>query len=412
MSAIDYSLAEVNTQQTTTTSASYVDISGAAISSASFTTGKKYWVVVKAMGGNNTGGGHVRFQVVHGSTAFAESEMVGSATAANRTSLYMFQTVWTAVASEGVKLQFRTSGGTTMFADFISLFVMNLSDDLTENTDWYFNERATDDSLSTTPTSGGSVTFTPGTASEDWLVASYAQITHGNTSSTAISSLARSGEGTSTTPSTNRFAANSSQTYTQWLVRPFTLGAVSNTFTEQSSANTGTAHTRLHSSIFVLNLHKFYTHATAYTDADVALSATDYATVVQTVDITPPTTDVLWFGQYCFDVGHYGRLFKLRHQGYRVGDSQVDLPTGQTTAAYIVTGGQMGTAEEFPVGWIAKSATTSGNTYRSDLDASADSVSGTPTAQHRSLVAWTAELAAAAPPSAGVLARGLTKTFV
>src|SRR5690242_645845 len=78
---IAHSYVEVTTQQTTT-STSYIDVPGAAITSGNFTAGKKYLLYLTAQANENSSG-VVRVKAQHGTTDFAESEgimvSVGSA---------------------------------------------------------------------------------------------------------------------------------------------------------------------------------------------------------------------------------------------------------------------------------------------------------------------------------------------
>jgi hypothetical protein len=173
----------------------------------------------------------VYLRVVHGSTAFDDSEQLWANSASTRRTPYFWWTVWTAVSGEDINLQYRSnsSNNPTASLDFIVLLAINLSH---ENTDWVYAERSTDDALTTTFLDGASITFTPGSAS-DWLVLTNGQYTSSADTVSHISRLQRSGEASSSVPEARRemIAAGESTRRSQVsLARIFSLGASSNTF--------------------------------------------------------------------------------------------------------------------------------------------------------------------------------------
>jgi hypothetical protein len=382
MAAIAHAFTEQNTAQTTTGTA-YGDVTGASIASGSFVAGKKYLIFITAQVSNNTAGEQVGLIATHGTTDFAESELVFDVISANERATYGWFTVWTAVSGEGIKLRFKASAGTSA-ADQIAIFAMNLSDNLTENTDWFFNERATDDALTATPVVGASITFTPETASQDWLVLSYAQVDPTATNTTPESSLQESVGGT-TTPSAGYEVADATGIIQYPLARVFSLSAASHQFNEVSISESST-HTRLHSSMFILNLNKFKNHANAYTDAGVTLSTTDYATQLQTISITPDVAGDVWMGAYWTFVGGS----TIREGEFRVQLDGSDQPAGQTTDNYQFDYGNDATDVDPVILTTLASLTAAAHTI--DLDASSDGATGIPQGGHRTLWAVTMEL--------------------
>lgn len=383
--AIAHTFVEQNTNQTTA-STTYVDVTGASIASGSFTTGKKYLLYITAQA-NEDSTGVMRIKTVHGSTDFAESIFVGSVAGATHRQSYGFLTVWTAVAAEGVKLQFNVSAGNVNL-DQIAMLAVNLSDDVVENTDWVFAELATDEPLGATPDDGASVTFTPGTAGHDWLVLSFSNIDSTDATIPMISRIERSGEASAVVPEA-RVVVGTAVFQSILLARAYNLGASSNTFKEVSAA-TGTAHTRLHSSIFVLNLNKFRNHTFAYTEADAALSATDYATLLQTASITPDVACDVWIVTYWgFDDNSISREAESRIQL-----DNVDQPAAQTTDNYQFIISNIDVTDEEPM-FQQTLASLTAAAHTIDLDASSDSVTSAPAGQNNFIMAVTMELPAA-----------------
>lgn len=395
MSAINHASAEQNSAQTRA-AGTYAAITGASIASGSFTAGKKYLLLITAQMKNDTAGALVKVKTVHGSTDFAESEQIHEPQAATEWGVYQFFDVWTAVSSEDVHLEFSTGGTGTARVDQVAMHHINLSDDVTENTDWFLGSRSNDDTLSTTPTDGGAITFTPGGAS-DWLVLTYAQIDVNSTSAQAQSFIERSGEASSSAPRAGYESGNTGAVQGYMLLRAYALTAVSNTFKERSQTSTGTGHVRLHSKVFALNLEKFRNHAFQYVNGDQALSATAYATQLATVSITPAvSSDVLVLAFHGAARKNTGR-----EEQWRVQVDNADQPAGQTTDAYIFDPGT-DAIDEGPLPLVTLVAGMTAAAHTIDLDASADSATAAPAGKDACLVAFTLELAS----SAATLAAG------
>lgn len=360
---VPHAFTEVNTEQSTT-STTYVDVSGASITSGNFTAGKDYFIqFCGQFSEDGSSFGWVR--AVHGSTAFAESEQTfyRSSTNIDNTAMCWF-TVWTAVSSEDFKIQYRHNSGTqTVTANFVAMVAIQLSDYLTSGTDYCFAESATDEALSTTPDDGGSCTVTP-SASSTWLAMTYAQVERSDITTRTISRIVRSGEASSTLPQGNILPeASASELWGQYLSRTFTFGASSNTIKEQSEAS-ATANTRYHSSVFILNLSKFAARAGAYTEAATSLTTTTM-TQVQTASISPTTTgDVLIGVSFILD-----KTASSSDVEFRVQVDNTDQPAGQTTQDYDMDSyNTTDTANDIPIGFLTLANLSSGP-HTIDLDA-------------------------------------------
>lgn len=398
--AIEHAVAEI-TSNVSTTSSSFTGVTGASLSSGSFTAGKKYLVrVVARFAASSTVDGEVR--VVHGTTGFAGSQSWLQGGNSGNSFSYQFVYVWTAVSSEGLALQFRSrTGGNTINCDFASVFVMNLSDALTENTDWVFNENTTAttvDATLNTYKDGASVTFTP-SGSSDWLVLSTVRMDAGAQASNYP--LVRLNSGGATTPLGSLDIFNSGlDELVYGLERVFSLTATSTTMKAQYAASANAQSMQhLNSTIFALNLSKFKTAASAYTDGTTNLSATNFATNLQALAITPAVQGDVWIGgMWSFSQGSATRTAKQRLQV----DSS-DAPAGQTAAAYVYTKSSDPRDEGMYVQGLVSNMTAASHTV--NLDGSADSTTGTPLGRYRTLWAVTMELASSG--GGGLLLRGV-----
>ncbi|KKK98073.1 hypothetical protein LCGC14_2646410, partial [marine sediment metagenome] len=333
MAEIPHTYVEQTTQQTHTGDTNWTDISGAAIASGSFTTGRKYLLVFMGMVNTNLAAATaVGIRALHGSIAFSNSDLIVEPQQGSSRHTYHFMTVWTAVSGEGVKLQFQTNdGAATVRANQLTLFSMEISEQLVENTDWFFDEVIASTALPATWTSinNATKTFTPA-AGDDWLVITSSLILPGATNRNFQVRIERTGEASTIEPQFSQEGENiATDRFLFGLVRVFdNLGAVSQTFTEQSAQDgAGTNGTRERSAIFILNLNKFARHSSAYTEAEIDLAASpDYDTEVQTISITPTVLGDVWvLGSWAFGPDLVGIYCKGRLQV-----DQVDQPPGQT----------------------------------------------------------------------------------
>ena len=390
MAEIAHAYVEQLTQQTTT-SASFVDVTGMSITSASFVAGQKYLIMVSGYTQHAASTDEGQVQMVHGSTAFADSNVRHNqqTATANQVRQYFWFTVWTAVASEGVKMQFLANAG-TMKVNQTTLFVMRLDADLTENTDWFYNENGTDTVLSTTDssTNNASVTFTP-VASHDWLVLSGSR-----ESTTNIANGMRSRQvSTGTIADTNPFVTSVIDATTEVLflslIRAYpALAASSQSFTEKSSESAGVTATRDLSKIFVLDLNKFTAHAVTYTGAAAALGTVSYGTNVATVSFDPTaTTDCVVIGATTFDGNTGGRTNRQRVQV-----AAVSAPN--STDQNLDNVNNNGPDEDAHYIMFMDSMTSGAKTI--NVDGSTDNVTGAPASKNRQIAAFTTLLAGGA----------------
>ncbi len=381
---VPHAFTEQNTEQTTS-STGLVDVPGASIDSSNFVAGRKYLIHITAQITDTVGAGGADVIAVHGSTTFNESEFFFVPGTTGERATYSWFTVWTAVGGEGIKLQFAAGASSTVSIDQIAMLALELTGrDLLENVDWAFAERPNNDALSSAFLDGASLTFTPPKAG-DWLVLSYAQFDINTNTASIISRINAAGDVTDVVPEA-RWEPVAVATGEQIQVsRVYALTAQSNTFKEQAATSVdATGDVRLHSAIFALNLSRFMAHGNAFTAADLALSATNYATLLQTISITPPdvASDV-WIGaSWGFDKNNASRVAK-----FRVQVDSADQPPGQTTDNYTFDFGA-DLSDEDPIALMTVE-NLSAAAHTVDLDASVDSTTGAPTGQYRTLWAVT-----------------------
>ena len=149
---IPFTFIEQTDEQTHTGDFVWTDIPGATIDSGNFTTGRKYLILTSVWFDSGSSGNNAALVVQHGSTNFTESfTSLESANSPRQYKITWF-TVWTAVASEGIKMQQRLyeNSGATVRSDQIKLLAIELSEELNEGTDWTFSHDSSSRSLDTT----------------------------------------------------------------------------------------------------------------------------------------------------------------------------------------------------------------------------------------------------------------------
>lgn len=393
MAEIPHTFVEQTTTQTHTGDTMFTDIPGASIASGSFTTGRKYLLIFSCQ--SSIDGSTINFfnSCFHGSTEFPNAQRQLEAASSDVKYPYTWFTVWTAVASEGVKMIHAvSSSGGTVSSDQITLKSIEISEDLTEGTDWYFNERTASDSLSTTWTATNPTVTVSANGTDDWLVIAVSDIRPGATNVNFLTRLNL--DDTTLTPvcSQEGEELNKNQ-YIQFLSRVYTPSSGSRVFEAEASNESGSTGTREHGSIFAMNLNKFDVHSFTRVAGPTALDTNDSLvtspTQIATTTIVPSaSTDVFSMAFWVYDPGGTGRNTKSRMQL-----ANADQPPTQTSDAY-----------DFMRGWDADDQhtmavfivdTLSASTAI-DLDASANAAGDSLDAF---VLAFTMELAAGGSPT-------------
>ncbi len=278
------------------------------IASTNFTAGKKYLIVINfsILIGTDTNQ-NAMARVLHGNAVFSDS------TFRHRTRTYLsghcghgyhYWTVWQAVSGEDIRIEVTqpTAVATDVYTEEYEAFIINLSDDLSEGTDWSYQAETHSGDVPDSWTPGASVTFDG--ANHDWLVlglcrfvlngtASYYAIrTEDFTDGKVYSQIAYLGADVNDyRPIMNMVGLTN--------VGPnHTVGVTA----ISTSAN---RHDWSDSKIFVLDLNKFQDHWTGYSTTSVSLSVLNgvYEVYGKGDYLTSQTGNVLIWSQEVADVG-------------------------------------------------------------------------------------------------------------
>jgi len=392
--------AHANRQVVTVTT--MTDVTSATISSASFVTGKRYYIEVTALLDNSNLAGGAKVQALHGTTAWTDSlwdfepNNVASTTAGRMP--YNWWIVWTAVSGEGIKLQFASEiAGNTTGIDQINIVAMKLDDDLTKGTHWDVTETAANTTIPATANTDTSfnnavVSITPPVANDIWLVKSKAAITNSLLTVSNGSRIVSTGTVTATTPFTLLEGEDATNDrYVFVVARTYQLGAVAQTFTEKSFCNgASSAGTRTMSGIFVLNLSKFKNFNHTYSETVTALNnATIFSINVASITFTPAQVGDVWStGTLVWDPNAGVTAPNL---SYRMRIDAADQPPNTTTKAYTSVGVH-DAGDELAFAIQSMDSLTAAS-HTTTMDASAGASGGQ--VKGRCLVSVTMELAAA-----------------
>jgi len=248
------------------------------IASTTFTAGKKYLLGVNFSITNiSSNAAQHMARVRHGAAAFDGSGMTwedARVIAAHIGHAYNYFTVWTAVAGEDINVDVSVYGGTdrTINTEGYEAFVLKLSDDLAENTDWFFSTASHAGNLPNVWTTTGASVVLPG-GGKNWLILGLGHFLSDSTSADLMMRL---------------FNATSSAEYANVRYetedindeRPvmLMLGAnvvATSTWRVDARVDTANTHDWDYSQIFALNLDKFRDQTIGYSANSVALSALD-----------------------------------------------------------------------------------------------------------------------------------------
>lgn len=324
---IDHFASTPVTTRVSTTSSTYVDVPGAVIAASDLTVGKQYFIVATGSFDLATATAEGFVRLVNGTTLVNRSESGFTTNQANAHFPYSYVGVITAVSGQDVTLQYRNSDNVTAIGgNLIQLSAINISDALTTGTDVKWAESTALTTLTGAFQDGASITFTPATAAQDWLVFSSAHYQTPSVTASVVSGLRRSGEDVGTDPEVQMEGEDSAQDkYRLTVAKVLTLGANSNTFAEQSK-NTGSGGPRDGSFVFALRLNAFAAHGFAYDNSDLPLGTTAFGTLLGSTGLTSTVDGDIWA------LGSFGWTPNSLISGFaRLRQNGSDAPTGQST---------------------------------------------------------------------------------
>ena len=401
-----------------TTSASYANTS-TSIPASAFVAGKRYLILARSEIRVNALGARGGIRLVHGTDNFDGAEHLFAPTInINEWSPWFYFGVWEAVSGEAVTVQTKSNGTARTDHQFTSILAIRLDDSgLVEGTDWHWDERTTDDTLTTSLQTGGSITFTPATGGQNWLVMSRSRLSHDFAADEFVSRLDRTGEVTANFEmvSGGSSAGDARVVPVLWIGA---LGAVSQTFREQSRrvGTGGATAARAGSAVFALNLSKFDVASFVSTDAHVdVVDSSQYGTQTATVSHTQVVAagKVLVLAQQAMDPQDTSvnpKFFYNRLQRANVDVFSEDGTTNTYSGAnggrtHYPNPGDQSPGQVWP--WTHCSLETLGaGASAFDMDASISAANSGRGVKWRRILALSLDVTAGAPPGGGTSTSG------
>jgi hypothetical protein len=374
---------------------------GPSIASGNFTAGNKYLIIATAQATYGNVGGVAGLRIEHGSTAFGTSEWEFEPQTDPQTDrwIYAWFTVWTAVASEGLSWESIRRTLNTGAADTMTIVAIEISEDLTEGTDWDYDENLTGNtSLGTTftTTNNASLTFTPNGTDQYWFMCG-ARVDPGAANKQMETSMFKDG---SVWPTNNLHSQEGEDTTDEKQMHYIAFSEVpsnaSHTYTSRSRVDGtgGSTGDRLDARMFWLRLNALRNFAVNADDANfvVGVSQAVWQTI-ETVSIDPDVTGDVFI---TCSMKFYHPSSQVSSKFIRQQVANVDQPAGQTsggTGTYDF-GSQWDNDDRFNFCLFTVESLT--NNTAIDLDGDSSSTVGTWQTETRLVLAFTMELPAAA----------------
>jgi hypothetical protein len=406
MAAAQALYAETIADITATGDGTWVDC--ALIAAASFTASRKYLIIAIADLEGSGGAAEHWCRLVHGTTPtlFTDADYIlDPGSGANGGMICSWMYIYTQPGTtELVKLQIQGEGVNVATCKFSQIVAINLDDVGTEGTQFISGESLTDTTTTTTKTAHSSITVT-GDGVKDWLVIGHvvqappSAVADGNdfladlfesVGATAAPSLDIEGEDADAGDEQRNFI----------LVRYFpALSSGSHTFSVRI-AHAGASFTVLSSRLIAIDLSTFAQHAGSYTDGAVSPAASPTFTNVATLSFTPAVTGN-WFylatatGDMAAGTAELNERLQDDDDG-SMGSDPTYGDDAPNAPAYDAT-------DDIPHAIMKMKSLTSGASRTINYDFTR--AVSTPDVKHRNLVAFSLELAGAAPEGQPTLLR-------
>ena len=321
--------------------------SDAHIASTFFNTDDEYLIIATCQFGCDSGQEKADVRLVHGSTEF-DGSLRRHEFAARKPGLdygyssYMYMTMYAPSTAEVVKIQYRRQDSDAVDArlDQVCIFVINLTEDLTENTDWWYSESTSTQDISMSYGDVVSKTFTP-TNAGDHLVIFGGQNNVGSTGINYYYRLKATGTVSTSEPEYQREAEDSQEKRGFYGMRVLDFDVESQSISLQAKDD-DYIHQVLFANVFILDLSAFDGHSVStYTSAQTSLTDTFSELDSVTHNKTSGNHFVLSTPRKSYVSGTGDR----RSMTIRLQDPSSDTPEGTTGSSWTNDDRDINTAE-------------------------------------------------------------------
>ncbi len=315
-----------------------------------FISGRDYLIISTASFGGDLSSATVDIFTAHNETKFdgglkiiEPSNGLGAEciTPNDDINKYFFWTLWSPIGSEanediviGVN---STNSPSFVQYDDVTMTIIELSEQLTQDVDWFHNSNTTDNiikfnSTAFNSTNNAIIQFTPEENNEDWLIFGTNTI---DTASAVVSYLTRlfvNGTETDLPEIHQEGEDPTAEKFVQTFARVLTLPNSTQVIEVQANLDADIAgiHTREFSAVFALNLDKFVDHSFVWSPAVLDVTHVgSFGTLVDSISITPSSNNT-----DTFILADIGTRETEEQINLRLQVDNVDDPTGQTAQEY------------------------------------------------------------------------------
>lgn len=370
-----------------TSAASYVDCGE--IAAGSFTASAKYFLIANILFEGSSASNDVNIRWCHGpdgsETDFTDGTWRRDSQGGSNGNCFGGIQVFTQPGSaEQVKLMIKAvATPNTVVANLGQIFALDLTD-LTENTDYYFNEHTTDDATMTTTYEDGASITVVGNSSDTWWVCG--DVVRNTGATTVLDQHRLNLDGN--TAHTYLNEGDDTADVNSWLFSRSFVPDSSSVCKMQYGVASGTTGTYFSSRIFAINLTKFRQFFAEDTTADSGSIQTNFVTLA-TESVTPEVTgDWFYIGGFTHVVSAASDSLNIRLQDDNDGSMGSDPDYGDDEPG--VHAGDPLNEDGFTI--FKMKSLTSGASRTINLDAR-DTVNAS-TAKNRTLVGFALELEA------------------
>lgn len=374
------------------------------LSSASLSANATYlmYVVCQLTCTQNSAGTGVQYRIQDSGVTITHSEISMEVAFANVFQTYSFLHKLVTDGTPGdITFQSASIDNTaTVEQDTLQVILIRLDDDLTENTDWLFNE----DTTLTTHTTGfadfASIAIPQdASAAKNWLVIGNVRTDVVNVGKNFESRINFDAD-TEVAPEYSMEGEHADDIYSKTLIRVFSVASGVSTKTAKMQCRddsaAGAENDHLRSAIFAINLTDvFDQHVSLWNEAETATTAGDgLFDEIDTLDFTPDTASQNWLviGQTVFDQGALGAPAYLRMQ-----QAGTTVPLGRDVSNRFAINTRDAT-EELVGEYLAYLPSVAASLQDIDIDI-ADNGASTATGEDRAWAIFSLELA---PPPSGI----------
>lgn len=394
-----------NVNASTTT---WVDI--CQIAAGSFTASKKYLIICNAQVSTNSSANEVRIRLVSGTTptVFTDASLAYELTASVQVNSVGYFTVFDQPGTaEAITLQISSSSTNTSTAVLGQIFAMKLSDDFTEDTDWWYEEQLTDytttSALSATDaTESASESFTANGTTTYWILGNYV-LTPSIATANYLTSLFNDIDATDIVLQDIEGEDITNETRSHLITYAETPADATYNWQMRFAHETTTPHVIKSSRIFVLRLNKFDQNAFTFASAEEQPAASPSWTTTRTLAPNPNVTgDWFVFGYFNNDPNLVTNSTNTRMQINPSGGGLADNPA-KSVSTPLQDLWDDTDVNPYQIFKMVSLSSGAGRTINFDIQAQAGT---TQRMQDRLLVAFSAKL-----PNGGVTTRRIKKSI-